>query len=147
MSYRTYINGHEWLGNNEGPSVILKELKRQGCQFDEDWCTSRDEEYNNIPFEIKDLNELIKATEQAILNMVERRPEVADFNSSINFWKNNLTYGMSELRNNAYIFWSVRLLDFVGKDNYTESWEDTKDGKIEKVYKLKPGVKCLFSAY
>ena len=143
MSYRTYINGREWLGNNEAPQAILDELKRQGCPFDAEWCTPHDEEYNNIPFEIKDLNELVKAAERAILEMVERRPEIADFNGSVNFWKDNLTYGMAELRNNAYIFWSSRLLDFVGEENYIMRW----DGEGKPIYELKPGAKCLFEAH
>jgi hypothetical protein len=38
MSYRTYINGHEWLGNNEMYDEIYEELKRQGCPFDKEGC-------------------------------------------------------------------------------------------------------------
>lgn len=148
MSYRTYINGHAWLGNNECPEVILKELERQGCQFNDDWCGPFDDDNHIVPFEIKDLNGLVKATERAILEMVEENPEVADFNKSVDFWKNNLTYGMSQLATNAYIFWSSKLLDLVGKDNYTESMEMSDDDfKVTTVYKLKPGVKCLFNAY
>lgn len=147
MSYRTYINGHEWLGNNECPVVILEELKRQGCQLNEDYCTLLDDDCNDVPFEIKDLNSLVKATEQAILEMVKRNPKVADFNKSIDFWKNNLTYGMSLSRKNVYIFWSAKLLDLVGADNYTESMERSEDGStLTTVYTLKPGVKCLFYA-
>lgn len=146
MSYRTYINDREWLGNNEGPTVILKELKRQGCQLDDEWCGPYNEDHNIAPFEIKDLDGLVKATEQAILEMAEN-PKVADFNECVNFWRNNLTYGMSQLRNNAYIFWSSRLLDLVGKDNYTESIKISEDGStVTTVYTLKPGVKCLFHA-
>lgn len=58
MSYRTYINGHEWLGNNEYSKEIFEELKRQGCSFDEEECA-----YN---FEVKDLDGLVKATEKYI---------------------------------------------------------------------------------
>ncbi len=149
MSYRTYINGNEWLGNNEGPQVILDELKKQGCPFSEDYCTWDKEKEEVVEFEIKDLDALVKATEQAILDLLKYRPEMADFNDSIEFWNKagNLTYGLTELRENAYIFWSSRLLDFVGKDNYTKSRKKIKNGDYVMVYKLKPGVKCMFKAY
>ena len=150
MSYRTYINGHEWLGNNEGPAVILKELKRQGCRLDGEWCGPHNRKGEIVPFEIKDLDGLVKATEQAILEKFERDPKIADFGGCVEFWVRNrhLTYGMSQLRDNAYIFWSSRLLDLVGKDNYTESMKRSEDGStIVTVYTLKPGVKCLFNAY
>ena len=52
MSYRIYVhtkNGgkRQCLGNNECPEVLVEELKKQGCEFDEDYCFSN--------FEIKDL--------------------------------------------------------------------------------------------
>ena len=153
MSYRTYINRYEWLGNNEGPMVILKELKRQGCQFDADWCTKGDERDENglrkhLYFQVVDLDALVQATEQAIREMVAHDPDVANFNHSVEFWGDNLTYGMQELRKNAYIFWSAMLLDYVGKDNYTVSWEKRKDGNgLRQKYTLKPGAKCIFEAY
>lgn len=149
MSYRTYINGHEWLGNNECPVVILEELKRQGCQLNEDYCGPEDDDGNIVPFEVKDLNGLVKATEQAILEMVKRYPKVADFNRGVEYWARNhhLTYGMSLSRDYAYIFWSVKLLDLVGADNYMESKERSEDDStVVTVYTLKPGAKCLFNA-
>lgn len=150
MSYRTYINDHEWLGNNEGPYVILEELKRQGCYFDEDWCTtdhSREDDWL-LKFQIKDLDALVQATEKAIIKMVVNNPNIADFKHSVINWGDNLTYGMQELRQNAYIFWSAMLLDYVGKDNYTISWEKRKDGNgLRQKYTLKPGAKCIFYAY
>ena len=150
MSYRTYINNHEWLGNNEGPEIILKELKRQGCYFNDEWCTtdhSREDDWL-IKFQIKDLDALVQVTEKAIKKMVAKNPEVADFNGSVEFWGDNLTYGMQELRQNAYIFRSAQLLDYVGKDNYTIGWKKRKDGKgLRQTYTLKPGAKCIFYAY
>ena len=56
MSFRTYINENEWLGNNILPGIIAEELRRQGCVFDEDGCVFE-------PFQIKDLDGIIKATE------------------------------------------------------------------------------------
>ena len=58
MSYRTYINGHEWLGNNEMYDEIYEELKRQGCPFDKEGCVGG---YRENPFEVKDLNGLVMA--------------------------------------------------------------------------------------
>ena len=141
MSYRTYINDNPWLGNNEGPAIILEELKRQGCPFDDEWCTGSKE------FEVTDLDSLVKATEKCIIEMVKATPGTADFNNAVSFWEGNLTYGMGELRKNAYIFWSSRLLDFVGKENYIESIEWSDDGTHHTVYTLKPGAKCIFKAH
>lgn len=141
MSYRTYINDHEWLGNNEGPSAILEELKRQGCPFDQEWCTGSRE------FEVKDLDSLVRATERSILDMFGRNPKMADFGSTVSFWKNNLTYGMGELRKDAYIFWSSRLLDLVGEDSYDESMEWSEEEGLRTTYRLKPGARCTFKAY
>lgn len=153
MSYRTYINRHEWLGNHEGPMVILQELKRQGCCFNEDWCT-RDNRYDHddpryrVKFQIKNLDKLVQATEKAIKELVAHDPDIANFSSSIEFWGDNLTYGMQELRNNTYIFWSVMLLDYIGKDNYTISWVKRKDGRgLRQKYTLKPGAEAIFEAY
>ena len=36
MSYRIYVNHYQCLGNNECPEVLIKELKRQGCEMDVD---------------------------------------------------------------------------------------------------------------
>ena len=145
MSYRTYINGHEWLGNNEGPQVILDELKRQGCPFNADWCTPHDPEtHESLAFEIKDLQGLVEATEKAIIKMYEANPDIANFGSSVDGWNHNLTYRMRELAEYAYIFWTVALLKYVGEENYTVSFDW---GKKRETYTLKPGVKCLFEAY
>ena len=40
MAYRTYINEHEWLGNNAMYDEIYEELKRQGCPFDTNHITN-----------------------------------------------------------------------------------------------------------
>ena len=76
MSYRTYINNHEWLGNNEMYDEIYQELVRQGCPFNEDNCVVE-------PFEVKDLDGLIKACEKVIVKKCERNKKIADFNYTI----------------------------------------------------------------
>ncbi len=144
MSYRTYINGHEWLGNNEGPQVILDELKRQGCPFNEDWCTWDNEKCDVASFEVKDLQALIDVVEEAILEMYKNNPNIANFKDAVQNNKHNLTSRMVELKDNAYIFWSASLLSYTGKENYTIAY-DVKKNRI--IYKLKPGAKCIFKAY
>lgn len=139
MSYRTYINEQDWLGNNEAPRTILEELKRQGCSFDEDLCTPIE------GFEVKDFDALVKATESVIIEMVENNPEVANFNDNIKNAKETgfLTFNLQYLSETAYIFWSARLLRLVGEENYYIDYDDN----FKQVYKLKPGVKVIFKAY
>ena len=140
MSFRTYINGNEWLGNNNFPQIIFDELKRQGCQFDEDGCCEE--------FEIKDLDGLVKAAERYIVVKCENNAKVADFNETIEHYKDCcLTENIKELQDCAYIFVSVNLLKYVGRDNYTRSFKKIGENKWNYEYKLKPGVKCVFSAY
>ena len=48
MSYRIYVNDYQCLGNNECPQVLIDELKKQGCKFN-------NEDYIFENFEIKEL--------------------------------------------------------------------------------------------
>lgn len=50
MSYRTYVNNYQFLGNDEQSEDLIKELKKQGCKIDRDGC------FRN--FEIKELDQL-----------------------------------------------------------------------------------------
>ena len=139
MAYRTYINRNEWLGNHECPKVIIDELKRQGCNFNEDYCVHG--------FEIKDLDGLVKATEKYILEMFEHNNDIANFSNTIKR-SNNLTQSLSYSQNCAYIFASANLLKFVGENNYEIDFDYDKKSKQDKfVYKLKENVKCIFDAY
>ena len=144
MAYRTYINGHEWLGNNEMYDEIYQELVRQGCPFDEDDCV-RD------PFEVKDLDSLLKACEKVIIRLVQKDAGIANFNSTIDnaiASKVDLTYILTGLRDRAYIFISANLLKYIG--DYLKDWEicstHTESGIIMR-YKLTDEGKCLFTAY
>lgn len=150
MAYRTYINGNEWLGNNEYSEEIFNELKRQGCPFDEEYSLWNRETQEPEEFEVKDLDGLVKATEKYILNMFENNPNVANFINDFNLAKkfSDLTFSLKNLQECAYIFASARLLNFVGKDNYTIDYEnDEKTKKLIFHYKLKENAKCIFSAY
>ena len=144
MAYRTYINGHEWLGNNEMYDEIYQELVRQGCHFDEDDCVME-------PFEVKDLDGLLKACEKVIIRLVQKDANIANFNSTIDnaiASKVDLTYILTGLRDRAYIFISVNLLKYIG--DYLKDWEicdmRTESG-ISTQYKLTDEGKCLFTAY
>ena len=144
MAYRTYINGHEWLGNNEMYDEIYQELVRQGCPFDEDDCVMD-------PFEVKDLDGLLKACEKVIIRLVQKDAGIANFNSTIDnaiASKVDLTYILAGLRDRAYIFISANLLKYIG--DYLKDWEicstHTESGIIMR-YKLTDEGKCLFTAY
>lgn len=145
MSYRTYINNHEWLGNNEMHEEIYTELKRQGCPFDEDDCCIED-------FEVKDLDALVKACEKVVIRMTHQNRKIADFNETINTAierNTNLTYTLQELNNNAYIFIGVKLLDYIGEfhKQLETYYTRTEDGKLEMHYRLRGDGKCVFKAY
>ena len=144
MAYRTYINGHEWLGNNEMYDEIYQELVRQGCPFDEDDCVMD-------PFEVKDLDGLLKACEKVIIRLVQKDANIANFNSTIDnaiASKVDLTYILTGLQDRAYIFISANLLKYIG--DYLKDWEicDTRtESGVIMHYKLTDEGKCLFTAY
>ena len=143
MSYRTYINGHEWLGNNVRYYEIFEELARQGCPFDEEDCVYE-------PFEVKDLDSLVRACEKTIIRLIQENNEVANFKPTIDraMGKHDLTCTLQMLRNHACISMSMILLEYIG--DYLKDWKvdyiKTKTGVIEK-YKLTDKGKCLFEAY
>lgn len=143
MAYRTYINGHEWLGNNVLYDEIYDELKRQGCPFDEDCCVGWE-----TPFEVKDLDSLVKATEKAIINLYNKRIQIkeniADFSEYITHPIGDLTWQLQEARDYGYIFISAMLLEYVGECHKQWDFEFTKSGMK---YVLINDGKCLFSAY
>lgn len=143
MSYRTYINGHEWLGNNVIYYEIYDELARQGCPFDENDCVYE-------PFEVKDLDGLVKACEMTIIRLVQENNEVANFKPNIEraMKTNDLTFILQILQDTARIFISVNLLKYIGDryEDWTIDYIDTDTGIIDK-YKLTKKGKCLFEAY
>lgn len=144
MAYRTYINGHEWLGNNNMYDEIYQELVRQGCPFDDDDCVID-------PFEVKDLDGLLKACEKVIVRLVQKDAEIANFKSNIDnaiASKIDLTYTLTGLQERAYIFISANLLKYIGE--FSKDWEicdaRTESGIIMQ-YTLTDKGKCLFTAY
>lgn len=143
MSYRTYINGHEWLGNNVIYYEIFDELARQGCPFDENDCVYE-------PFEVKDLDGLVKACEKTIIRLIQENNKVANFKPNIEraMETNDLTFILQILQDTARIFISVNLLKYIGDryEDWTIDYIDTDTGIIDK-YKLTDKGKCLFEAY
>ena len=152
MSYRTYINGHEWLGNNETSEIIFSELKRQGCCFDEEKCVRE-------PFVVKDLDGLVKATERHLMNLFEKNPNAL---SSVNIFKSikeddncsytldQLTLRIQDFRMYGYLFVSYMLLKYVGKEdgNWEFYWErDKKNKQLVCHYRLINDGKCIFTAH
>jgi hypothetical protein len=143
MAYRTYINGHEWLGNNVMYDEVYEELKRQGCPFDEEDIVDID-----TPFEVKDLDGLVKATEKAIKNLYNkemlRHQNIADFSEHFKYGIGDLTWMMMEVQEYGYIFLSAMLLRYVGECHKQWDFEFVKGG-IK--YKLINDGKCLFAAF
>ena len=143
MAYRTYINGQEWLGNNVLYDEIYNELQRQGCKFDNEEC------WREEPFEVKDLDGLVRASERAIINLYNKRirikENIADFTDNIINPIGDFTWQLKQAREYGYIFISAMLLEYVGKFGKQWDFEITKNGKMK--YRLINDGKCLFTAY
>ena len=143
MAYRTYINGQEWLGNNVLYDEIYNELQRQGCKFDNEEC------WREEPFEVKDLDGLVRASERAIINLYNKRirikENIADFTDNIINPIGDFTWQLKQAREYGYIFISAMLLEYVGKFGKQWDFEITKNGKMK--YRLVNDGKCLFTAY
>ena len=149
MAYRTYINGHEWLGNNVMFDNIYEELKRQGCPF-------KEEDGYIESFQVKDLDALVKACERDIveyrLKWLSDKYNPTDIaNADYIFeghglYGSDLTLNLSDWRKHAYIFISSNLLEYVGWDNINLGGE-VIDGKFINCFTLKEGAKCEFKAY
>ena len=154
MAYRTYINGHEWLGNNVLHEEIYDELKRQGCPFDQDGCVEN--------FEVTDLDGLVKACEKVIIRKTQEDKRVADFNHTIEECVKineqgpsaafDLTETLHKVQSCGYIFISAQLLNYIGEFFKQWEWviyfpEGAKNKASELKYRLCGNGKCLFSAY
>ena len=150
MSLRTYINGNEWLGNNVFPDVIKNELVRQGLKLDENDCSIE-------PFEVKDLDGLVKATEQYIMDLYAEDKDIADFRDDVelSIYRETkdgsvgiLTFDCLRLQQYAYIFDSACLLNYIG--NIHKQWDidyDFSKHKVRLKYKLINDGKCVFEIW
>lgn len=143
MSYRIYVNGYQCLGNNECPTVLLDELKRQGCEIDEDGC------FKN--FELKELQPIISALEQYIvdtnnwaINESYWKSSIADFTDILEKDKDSgggLTWRIMEHIEHGYFFITVQFLNAI-KDDYEVDYDD-----VRMIYKIKDGHHVYMSAY
>lgn len=116
MSYRMYVKTeidgkrHQFLGNNECPDVLIEELKRQGAEFDEDYCI-----YN---FEVKDIQSVITALEKYILDIYEYQKKkgnnIFDFEETILKEKDrNLTLTLDYYKGCWYMLVSVNFVNAI----------------------------------
>ena len=66
MSYKTWINGHQILGNNEYSRELIDALIKQGMSDpkDDDWC---------YEFEVKDVIAVVDAIDTYAKKEVEKR--------------------------------------------------------------------------
>ena len=147
MSYRIYVNNYQCLGNNECPKVLIEELKRQGCEMNEDNCFH--------DFEIKELQPIIEALEQYIRDMNEwalnkkyKPSSIADFSNVFDEsekYGNGLTWKIQEYLECGYLFVTVNFLKAI-KDDYEEDFDfENKEHRI--VYKIKEGHHIYMSGF
>lgn len=141
MSYRTYVNGTQIMGNNEYSINLINELKKQGCKLDEEEC------FEN--FELKELQPIIEALERHIISKYESLKSfdvnIADFTENLEKAdkENNITFAMETTVNDAYIFTSVNFLKAI-EGLYIMRF-DREANRL--VYHIKPNCKVVMSAY
>lgn len=140
MSYRIYVNDIQCLGNNECPEVLINELEKQGCKFDEDGC------FDN--FEIKDLQGVIEALEKYIYEKEEITKKIfgtsiADYSNDFENWKSNFTYRVSNAIDCGYLFITYNFLQYI-KGKYEEDYDFDKN---RMVYKIKDNHQVYMSGF
>ena len=145
MAYRTYVGttgkkNIQILGNNESYEPFIYELQRQGIEVNEDGCFSGD---------IKDLQPIIDVLEKYIMDINEHTMKYKNRNifdmtpSKEQIDSMGLTMSLVELRENAYIFVTANLIEYLG-DNIGLIYDE----KLNRfVYKIKKGKKVWFEAY
>lgn len=144
MSYRIYVNDYQCLGNNECPQVLIDELKKQGCKFN-------NEDYIFENFEIKELQPIIEALEQYIrdmnnwsLNKKYKPCSIADFSNVFDEsekYGNGLTWKIEEYLECGYLFVTINFLKAI-KDDYEEDYSGDRI-----IYKIKEGHHVYMSGY
>ncbi len=144
MSYRMYVNRYQFLGNNVCPQDLIEELKRQGCEMDQDYCF-RD-------FEIKQLEPIIEILEQYIIekyevNLKAKNYNIADFAYIIqekdNYRDKGLTWQIEDILECGSLFVTVNFLKSI-KDDYEEYYDKTAE---KTKYKIKEGHHIYMSAH
>lgn len=145
MSYRIHGTNHkgdstQLFGNNVYPDQVLEVLQKQGCVID-DSCFD--------DFEIKNIQEIIDATEEYIMEEYEFHNNMGSASHNIfdltldEIQKKNMTYSLKQLQDNAYIFTSANIVRF-----FEDDIELDYDKEREKlIWKIKKGHKIYLEAY
>lgn len=153
MSYRIYVHTekdgkkYQCLGNNECPEVLIEELKKQGCEMDEDNC------FEN--FEIKELEPIIEGLEKYIedtnnwhLNRKYKPSSIADFSNIFEESKmsrNGLTWKIQQYLECGYLFVTVNFLKAI-EDAYEEIL-DFENERHNVTYKIAEGKHIYMSGF
>lgn len=155
MAYRTYVgttgkDSIQILGNNEFYKPLIDELIRQGYYVDKDYCYGiefEDDELKDKCTSIKEIQPIIDILEQYIW---EKDKETKVYNNDIFNLRyddkrhgNDFTFSMMELQENAYIFVTANLINYL-KENLERKY-DYKKKKF--IYKIKEGKEVWFEAY
>lgn len=148
MSYRLYVKSssgrcEQFLGNNDLPEILRKALNKQGAKIYacKDYCFT--------DFEIKDLQAVIEALEQFIINMDDYyrnkngEGSIANFTKQFDIYKQkNLTQEIEHMINNGYLFCIHQFLEVIKDDYETEFLQSFKI-----YYKIKKGHHIYISGY
>lgn len=159
---------YQVLGNNEFPQCLIDELNKQGANVNGDGCFGYnwDNEGNRqYTFKVTDLNGIIKALEQYIVETEEEYQKnksfyekinnglstaatIADFSSEVFLHPagHYMTETIKEIMDLGYIFCSANLLKFIGRANYYWTFIEGKND-VEFAYKLKDNVELYMYAY
>jgi hypothetical protein len=120
---------------------LIDELKRQGCEMNEDFCFH--------DFEIKELQPIIDVLEKYVIEEYERKIKkginICDFQDEFENYKQskNFTKHMELIVDTSYIFTAVNFLRYI-KEDVVEVW-NTELAKIE--YKIKDGHHVYMSGF
>ncbi len=152
MAYRTYVGTTgkdeiQILGNNEFYQPFINELKKQGYFVDEDGCYGIEFENDDVVrkcIAIKEIQPIIDILEQYIW---DKDKVVKEYDESIFNLRptneTNFTYTMIDLQENAYIFVTANLINYL-KDNIERKYDREKK---KFVHTIKTGKEIWFSAY
>lgn len=159
MAYRTYVGTTgkkeiQILGNNEFYQPFVDELKRQGYKIDKHnfGIEFEDDDVVDNCVAIKEIQPIIDILEQYIWDIDKenkdyfkyKRHKVDIFNlrPDKNLDK-DFTARMMELQENAYIFVTTNLVNYL-KDNLERKYDREKK---KFIYTIKEGKEVWFSAY
>lgn len=151
MSYRIYVgttgkNDMQLLGNNECYTPFIEELKKQGVEVDEEGCFGLEGKNKIIEIQpiIDILEQYIWETDKKIKKMYGKRTDIFNLRpNGKDLQCGGLTFQMQQRQENAYIFVTANLINFL-KDNLEEEFDiETK----RFIYKIKDGKEIWFRGF